>query len=207
LLSFLSVAALAGCAVDPTDESVFEDEREEVASSAEAIHEATCLDVSDDGIPNYDAYTYAYYPGSCGGSAGVTLSAGNTTYGVSTCPDQFRARFGINSGWHAARAQLEWHPSAPVLDTEFKCGVALLRGSYWVQRISDGAWVRLGDTEHVGRWTGSYCASDTPVSGFANFPVIDPDVYSSVHVAANAAYFFVKQPVRVSLPLTPPSCG
>jgi len=206
LLSFLSAAALVGCMADATEDPSAEDELEDVASASLAYHEATCLDTSNDGIPDYDAYTYASFPtGACGGNYGKSLSA-DATYGVSTCPNQFRARFGLSSSWIGSQAKIEWPSTATSLNSS-NCGVAVLRGSFWAQRRSDGVWEHLADTEHVGQWTGSACVFNTPVSGYDNFPSsISPQTYSSVHVAANAAYFFVKQPVRVSLVLTPPAC-
>lgn len=201
--SSLIALALAGCfpgAAEPPSD----DTEGDLAEDAEAVHEATCLDTSNDGIPDYDAQTYlGYNAGTCGGNYGVERTSPDASYGVSTCPNQYRVRFGLASGWKTSQAYLSWAPGAPQLNSA-NCGVALVRGTFWARRISDGVWVHLADTEHTGQWKSNQCVL-TPVQT-PGFPFVDPKTYSEIHVAADASYLFVRQPVRVGVRLTPPPC-
>ncbi|APR80394.1 Hypothetical protein A7982_05741 [Minicystis rosea] len=194
IVSLFLAGAVAGCAVPASDLQ----EPEELGSAEEAIHEATCLDTSNDGILDYDAYTYWSFPGGCGGSGyGTSLGTSSSTYGVSTCPGQFRARFGLGNGWRWAQPSIVWPSTATELN-ESNCGVASVRASFWAKRRDNGSWDRLPDTEQTGQWKNNTCVFNY-VSGFGDWPVIEPSVYSELNVAADARYLFLKQPLKVQL--------
>jgi hypothetical protein len=201
VLFMVSVAALGACGAEPPEpgvEGLFEEDAEPVAEVEEALHEQACLNAYDSSM------TFWYNAGSCGGYIYDDLSSGGATYGTADCSNQFRTRFTIDNEFAQARPRVSW--VSPALTSSGQCGVALVTGTFWAKRRSDGVWVRLADTEHVGQWNGYSCSFHSPVSGWDNFPSLSPAVYSHIHVAASASYLFQKQPVKVVVALDRPPC-